>query len=269
MLSFNRILPFAIWAAALQLCAQEQPKPEASKPAEGAKPAAAATRQGQAFVRRISAGVTLSVLGRPPIPERSTSQRVRDDLLIESTTQNRGFRLGGGIVAQAAVTDRFAVVVNGFYRRVRFEQAKRTFEGIDRANTPQDERRLTADVDKTRARFYDYTVMVRRFSKSRFEAGPRWFYEAGPAIRKTSNISTSRETTPPGQNTLCCTKAPFPVSKQTAKGIIAGVGLQFNDEIGIRIVPEFRYTRWFDQPFNSFSTITRRDQLEGMVSITF
>jgi len=35
------------------------------------------------------------------------------------------------------------------------------------------------------------------------------------------------------------------------------------------VVPEVRYTRWLSATFSSFSTFTRRDQVEGMISLTF
>jgi hypothetical protein len=50
---------------------------------------------------------------------------------------------------------------------------------------------------------------------------------------------------------------------------VAGFGVQANDDIGIRVVPQVRYTRWLAEPFNRFSTSTGRDQIEAMFSLTF
>ena len=48
-----------------------------------------------------------------------------------------------------------------------------------------------------------------------------------------------------------------------------GIGGQFIDPIGIRLVPEVRYTRWFAEPFNKFTTATKRYQIEIGLSLTF
>jgi hypothetical protein len=53
------------------------------------------------------------------------------------------------------------------------------------------------------------------------------------------------------------------------RGAVAGFGAQFIDPLGIRVVPEVRYTRWFAEPFNQFTTRTKRHQIEIIFSLTF
>jgi hypothetical protein len=35
------------------------------------------------------------------------------------------------------------------------------------------------------------------------------------------------------------------------------------------VIPGVRYTRWMGETFNAFSTSTRRNQVEAMISLSF
>ena len=41
------------------------------------------------------------------------------------------------------------------------------------------------------------------------------------------------------------------------------------DEFGIKVVPEFRYTRWVNPIFENLTTNTERNQIEAAISLTF
>ncbi len=47
------------------------------------------------------------------------------------------------------------------------------------------------------------------------------------------------------------------------------VRFQLIDEVGIRVVPGVRYTRWMGETFKSPATATQRNQIEAMISLTF
>jgi hypothetical protein len=56
---------------------------------------------------------------------------------------------------------------------------------------------------------------------------------------------------------------------RSAPGAVVGAGIQFVDEFGIRVVPEVRYTRWFEPVFENLTTRTKDNQLEAAISLTF
>jgi len=56
---------------------------------------------------------------------------------------------------------------------------------------------------------------------------------------------------------------------RSSVGVVAGVGVQFDDEFGIHVVPEVRYTRWINPTFDNLSTNTQRNQVEAAISLTF
>lgn len=234
------------------------------KPTEGDRPAA---DKGPAYVRRISAGVTVLASPMQLMKDGETKQSFTALDIDNKTDITKRYMYFGAFV-QAAVTEKFAAVVSGRLRPVKFVATTTTFEGFDRPNTIQDERRITTKVNDTRAKFWDFTFMLRRYGKDRHEEGNRWFAEIGPSFRKVRNIKSSTETTL-GGNKTCCDTAPHPVANKLAKGMSAGVGAQFTDEFGIKLVPEVRYTRWFGRSFDLLTARTRADQVDIALSFTF
>jgi hypothetical protein len=113
----------------------------------------------------------------------------------------------------------------------------------------------------------DLPVTLRFYGKDRFAPGPRWFAEGGVVVRRAYKVNSSTSTQTGTAATTCCDATP-PTTRRTVRGFVVGLGLQFKDEIGIRIVPGVRYTRWMDSVFEG-PAAPRRDQVEGMISLTF
>jgi hypothetical protein len=231
-----------------------------SAPAEGLGP----------YVRRFSAGATLSVVGTKLV-EDGSGQIISDSPVATSTYSTTGTsrRAGYGLVVQLALTERFAVAASMFRRSTGYQMTTDTTAGTDNPNTPADERTRTVVNEDTRARLFDIPVTVRYYAKDRHDPGPRWFVQGGGAIRRVSHIKTSISTTVNDGNPVCCDTTPASPAGRSIYGAVAGIGVQVIEPVGIRIVPEFRFTRWFGRTFHSFSTFSNRNQLEGMVSLTF
>lgn len=223
-----------------------------------------------AFVRRFSAGATLSVLGLSMVPKGS-SNIVTTSPAVDSlyTTKGASQRIGYGVMVQGAVTGHFAINVSLLTRRIGYIYNDDVFTGTDNPSTAEDERVHTISNQDTRARLYDLPVTVRYYFKERHEPGPRWFVEGGGALRRISNLRSTETTTDNAGVLHCCTFDPAPTSARTLRGMVVGVGLQLIDPVGIRVVPSFRYTRWTGQLFNAPALSTRRDQVEGMLTLTF
>jgi hypothetical protein len=226
--------------------------------------------QRKAYVRRLSLGATLSVLGLRLVPDRTTSVVTTSPAFDAIyTTTGASKRVGYGLNLQAAITNRFAVNASLLMRRAAFKMNSDIIEGTDDPNTSEDERTITVRNEDTRVRFYDLPVLVRYYGKDRYQRGPRWFVEGGGALRRVSNIRTSIDTTIGTGDRQCCDTTPRTPDRRTLRGFVVGAGVQLIDPVGIRVVPEVRYTRWAGHTFNSLSTITERNQIEGMISLTF
>ena len=222
------------------------------------------------YVRRISAGATLSVLALKVVPTSSlrtiTTSPVADNLY---GTIGILHRVGWGGQVQAAITERLAVNAGLLVRRTGYMMNSDIFEGVDNPNTTIDDRKHTISNEDTRAKFFDFPVVLRFYTKGRHTAGPRWFLEGGAAIRRVSNIKTSIDTTVGSDATVCCDTTPATPARPTIRGFVGGFGVQVIDPVGVRIVPQVRYTRWVGRTFDAHSTYTLNNQVEAMVSLTF
>jgi hypothetical protein len=142
-----------------------------------------------------------------------------------------------------------------------------SYSGIDNPNTPLDDRIRTTINSESNVRYWDYALLFRRYGKNHNVAGHRWFVEGGPSFRRVYKISTTRQTTVGAVETN--DTLPIAPDRRVARGLTGGVGAQFVDDFGVRLVPEFRFTRWNQVNFDNQGLTSRKNQFEAIVSITF
>lgn len=221
------------------------------------------------YVRRLSLGVGLSVIALDTINNgtlsRSTTTPPPPTTGNYATTAQRK-RVGYGATAQIVITNRFAFTAGIVMRRVAFTRNGEVLSGTDNPLTAIDDRRYSTVFENTQARFYDIPLTVRYYGKDRTRAGGRWFVEGGIVQRNVSNLQSSVFTTLGDDEPNCCNPT---TAKNGVRGAIAGFGGQLIDPFGIRIVPSVRYTRWMGETFNSFSTVSKKNQIEAMITIGF
>lgn len=253
-----------ILAAALLLCAGPavwaQPAPEEEEPER---------LEQRAYVRRFSAGISLGLAPFNMFPKETLTEKIEAARPIEriSNVDPESNRFGAGFVAQFAVTERWALAVAPSYRKVKFHAFIRQFEGVDNSSTFIDERDKTEINEDTIARFLEIPILARYYSKSRFESGPRWFFEGGPVMRITRQVTMARDTVPP-RGERFQDNIPLPY-RQNSAGVTGGIGIQLIDDFGIRAIPEVRYTRWFNRPFDSVNGRSRVNQVEVVLTFSF
>lgn len=262
----------AILVAGLYGQAAQTPEPAKAEPA---KPSAAQSPnvprsestdlKKKSYVKPFSVGVTLAVLGQVPIQEGGFSDgsatQTRD-----SITGPGGYRIGFGANAQVRLPRKFAVVGSIIQHKSSHSSTLDQYDGIDNPNTPLDDRKHTTIDETSIVKYWDYTFMLRRYTKDHKAAGHRAFFEGGMNFRNVRNIRTERETTI--VDTVADTK-PIVPSRTMGRGLTGGIGAQFVDDFGVKLVPEFRYTRWIQPTFDTLSTFSRKNQFEAIVSITF
>jgi hypothetical protein len=241
------------------LCAQTQspaPAPQVLK--------------SRSYVRRFSAGATLSVLGLRPVPKGS-SNIVTSSPPVDSlySSQDASQRIGYGATVQVAIWRRFTLNSGVFMRRLGYLRDSDIYEGVDNPATTKDDRTHTVRHEDTRTRLFDVPLLVRYYGRDRDEKGPHWFVEGGGVRRQVSHIRTAISSSVNSGDSVCCDVTPAKPAQRSITGLVAGFGVQVIDPVGIRVVPEVRYTRWRGQIFNAFSVSTRADQVEIMLSLTF
>lgn len=218
------------------------------------------------YVKIFSGGVTLSVLGQIPISNGGYSE-TRTNFTLDAGTAAEGYRIGFGGMVQVRLPKKFAFAVSVLQHKSGHSTTVDQYEGVDNPNTPLDDRIHTTIAESSVVKYWDYTFLVRRYTKSHQMPGPRAFFEGGINLRDVRNVRTTRETTVGA--TITEDTIPVVPARGMSRGFVGGVGAQFIDDFGIKLVPEFRYTRWIQQSFDSLSTQSRKNQFEAIVSITF
>ncbi len=223
----------------------------------------------RAYVRRISAGASLTIPVFNSIkPGYAEFSRTTPPLLASMEATSRQHWGGGGLMLQVAILERWTVNMNALYRKAEYNYTETQLAGTDNPNTVLDDRTLTTIDGWTRLRYLDIPVLARIYNKDRHRRGGRWFFEAGPNTRTVRKILTRRITTDPNSN-VTYNNSLQPPYKRTALGITAGFGGQLIDPLGVRVIPEVRYTRWLGLNIDVPATHSRRDQIEFIFSLAF
>lgn len=225
----------------------------------------------ESYVRRFSIGITGSIMGLSPIRKNSddvtTNVNTATTLEVAHNTTGKSQRFGYGLTGQVAVSDHFAINVAAIIRKAGYTldttQTTTTTKGLSITSS------TISSHEDTRARFYDFPITVRYYNKNRHDPGPRVFVEAGGAIRKVSHIATATTNTAADGTLTCCTTNPNPTAHSTAKGVVGGFGVFLIDPVGVRVIPEIRYTRWMNDIFNAYTTRMQRNQVEAIISFSF
>ena len=247
------------------------PAQSTTPPASGTSSSSAPDKSSTSFVRRFSAGATLSVLALSTIRGGTSQVTTSSSVDTDYTTGNASSRIGYGITLQAGLTDHFAVAAGIYYRKIgyQFGTSVNTTINIVSGGIVIPTTSTTSTHDDTRAHLFDVPFVLRYYGKSRHTPGPRWFLEAGGAWRDATSFRTSEDSTDASGVQTCCTSIPTTPAHRNARGFVAGAGLQFIDPFGIRVVPEVRYTRWINEIFDAFTTHTQQNQIEANFTLSF
>ena len=223
------------------------------------------------YVRRFSAGATISILGLSLVPGATNTVTNSSTVSTMYQTTAASSRIGYGGTAQVMLTDHFGVAFGGFLRKIGYQMdttvtttSPTVVSGIVTTVTTS-----TILHEDTRAKLIDIPGVVRYYAHSRHDPGAHWFFEGGGAWRKAESIRTSTNFTNASSVLSCCTTTPATPAHGSVFGIVAGVGVQVVDAFGIRVVPEVRYTRWMNPVFHAFTTNTQQNEVAVGFSIMF
>lgn len=271
MRSTTCVLIVSICGAAL-LRAQTNPPPATPPAAPSSSSTSSSSDKSTVnYVRRISAGATLSIEALGIMKAASSTVATASNITTGYHTTNASERLGYGVTIQAGITDHFAVAFGAFLRRIGYQLTTTvaTTTNVLEGSVVVPVTTTTSTHEDTRGSLIDIPVMLRYFKKNRHTPGARWFVEAGGAWRDARSIRSTQDATDVSGVPTCCTFTPAPATNKTVRGLIAGAGFQLIDPLGIRVVPEVRYTRWLDQVFNVNSTHMQQNQVEVAITLSF
>ena len=256
------------------LCAQTNPPPAQPTPPPASSTSTSTSpgqRSGVSYVRRFSAGLTLSVLGLSTVGSGTSTVNTSSMVTTGYSTKGASSRIGYGATAQASLTDHFALSAGVFLHKIGYQlmTSVNTTTNVLEGGIVVPITTTTSSHEDTRGRLIDVPLVLRFYGKNRHTPGPRWFFEGGGAYRDATNLRTSLDTTDASGVNTCCKSAPTQAAHKNSRGFVAGAGIQLIDPFGIRVIPEVRYTRWVNEIFSAFSTHTQKNQVEASLTLSF
>jgi opacity protein-like surface antigen len=259
---------------AAQPDAQQPPaqQPPAPPPTPGSSSSSSSSSAPTAPKERfITGGLTASFLGLSLIPKRTFTDNNSTEIQTQYQTTGASSRFGYGLTLQVHVKGHYYVDLSGILQRMGYQEtttvATTVTAVLNGATYPSTT--TTSTHEDTRARLIDIPILARYYGTGKRPSSPRWFLEAGPSYHFLNDIRTSMDSTDDLGNVTCCTTTAAKPKDRSAIGATVGAGIRFIDEFGIKVTPEFRYTRWKNPLFESLSTTGNANQIEGDISITF
>ena len=174
------------------------------------------------------------------------------------TTSNNYLQIAFGPSLEVRLFRGFSLCGEFLYHRLNYTKT----------STATVDGNVTTITEQTRATLWDAPMMIRWRGLAETGFLSHLYFAGGGAIRNASHIGTSNQTTNPDGSTSS-NNIPAVASARNLPGAVAGVGMRFVDDFGIKLTPELRYTRWLGATFNSDSTRSRRDELAIGIALTF
>jgi hypothetical protein len=127
---------------------------------------------------------------------------------------------------------------------------------------------LSGNYERTRAKQWDMSLLLRYYHKHRDEEGPRFYMSAGPALSTVSGIKSFYEQIY-DEGLSDTNSIPIDPARTTVPGVVAAAGVQFRDDFNLKLELEGRYTHWFQRIFDAGLTRSNTDQVEALISFSF
>lgn len=228
----------------------------------GFVPAAAQEEEeGRYMDRRLWLGGRITIAGNAQIlPGKFTGTSAQPAGSLESDVKWTSGRFGTGPSFELRLVDRLSLGVDMLRRSTAYRQEatiKRTGGGEDV--------RIT---EKTRATAWEGSAIARFGIGYQRWGGFRYFGGAGVAVRTLSGIRTTVERQGLGDEN-CCDETPIRPAHRNAVGVVASAGIRLRDDLGIKIIPEVRFTHWRERSFDNFPVRSNPNQLEVVIGIVF
>lgn len=209
--------------------------------------------------RRLSFGFSIAGYPFNVLNNKDTNINTTNPVgTYDVSTSNTYQQVGIGPALEFAVTKKFSLAAELYYHRVTYSQIATITVGTN----------VSTVTVATNARLFDLPVMLRY--RGLRETGPlsKIYFAGGGSLRDVSHIHTTT-TTDFANGTTGVDYTPVTPTEKLAKGAVVGVGFRLVDDFNIKLEPEIRYTRWFGSTFDSYSTRSRRGQLELDLALKF
>ncbi|MBE0657258.1 MAG: PorT family protein [Bryobacteraceae bacterium] len=230
-------------------------------------PAQAQEKQ-QAFHRKFEVGfrvgyMPLKLMRKSDATTSYTSFVPPLEVKARSFPQERPVTGGGSLVYR--FNDKWGAGVDALYRKVGYDELVITQTIVESGQTAVP---YGYTSERTRAAFWDVPVLLRYTKYQQRGIRPRVTGMIGPSMRFVKGIDSYREFVNKNANVTQTSTPITPASKMTP-GATAGLGISWQDEIGVKFSVEGRYTRWQKDAFRNGPTVSTRNTVEVLVGFSF
>ena len=195
----------------------------------------------------------------------STTKPIADYTYTGSTSSPK---LAFGPVFEMKLTKHLSVGAELSFHRAAYGQVTQIRTGKKDPNAGTDNRPVSTITENTKANYWDFPVLVR-YNHIRDSGIFRRFYPlAGITYRHVGRIRTGNAIINADSSTDY-NEIPAPVAHSNQIGFTGGIGYRFVDELGIKIVPEIRFTRWMNHSLEGLSYTSSPNQAQAGIGITF
>ena len=177
-------------------------------------------------------------------------------------------KVGFGPTLEFRLTNHISVGAEGIFHRIQYKEVKEIRDGATPASGATDSRRVATFTETTRANTWEVPILARYYGFRERGIFSRLYAAGGISFRRTTNIRTGNEISN-FDTTTDYNEKPATPSKPNQMGGVVGFGIRFIDNIGIRIAPEVRYTRWQGYNFSGTSYKAVQQDIQGGISVSF
>lgn len=185
------------------------------------------------------------------------------EVKARSFPQERPVTGGGSLVYR--FNDKWGAGVDALYRKVGYDELIITQTIVSSGQTAVP---YGYTNERTRAAFWDVPVLLRYTKYQQRGIRPRVTGMIGPSVRYVSGIESYREFVNKNAN-VTQTSAPITPAAKMTPGATAGLGISWQDEIGVKVSVEGRYTRWQKDVFRNGPTVSTRNTVEVLLGFSF
>ena len=154
------------------------------------------------------------------------------------------------------------------FHHAAYTQLTQIRSGKKDPNAGTDNRLLATITENTKATYWDVPILVRYRGLRDSGLFKRFYPLAGITYRHVGNVKTSNEFINADASTDYNEK-PAAVAHSSQIGFTGGIGYRFVDELGIKIIPEIRFTRWMNHTLEGLSYGSSPNQAQAGLGITF
>jgi hypothetical protein len=184
------------------------------------------------------------------------------------TTTNETMRTNVGLAMEFPVYRHLSLMTEGYVHHLKY-MSVHELNQVDPNSTGEI---LTTWTENTKATEWDVPVMLRYSGLRSGWLLSKMYAAGGESYRRVNHVHTTTDylhQVPSATAGSSSSSAPVPLGHSAMNGAVVAVGLRLIDDFNIRVTPEVRYTRWEGHVLSGAYTVSRRDQLDVGVALTF